>query len=105
MFAGIGMILRDHERPIIFSFYKYIQSFRDVWKMLFGNKSQYAFIIREIITCTEERDSLIAHTRRNCNMLVSHALANFGRVQRQAMVCLGSGLEEDLKLVGRDCNT
>ena len=33
------------------------------------NKSKYAFIIRDIVSSLGQRDSCVAHTRQNCNIV------------------------------------
>ena len=65
--------------------------------------SKFSFMIREIKQSMGERDTSITHIRRNGNC-ASHVLANFGRTQGRTMVWLGSGPEDVLDIVLRDCN-
>ncbi|KAI4973604.1 hypothetical protein ZWY2020_041385 [Hordeum vulgare] len=67
-----------------------------------GNKSKYDFIIRQIISSMSERDFCITHIHQNSNS-ASHFMANFGRSQCRTAVWLGSGPNEVLDVVGRDC--
>lgn len=69
-----------------------------------SNRSRYAFLVEEIKENLKERDSCITHIRR-CQNSASHVMANFGRSQAQTAVWLGSGPEEVIDIVRRDCNT
>lgn len=44
------------------------------------DKPNYSFLIREIISSTEESDSCITHIRQNENS-VGHFMANFCKLQ------------------------
>jgi ribonuclease HI len=68
------------------------------------NKSKYAFMIREIKECMEERSSSITHIQHSENS-ASHFMANFGRSQDRTAVWPGSGPEDVLDIIRRDCNT
>ncbi|KAI4969314.1 hypothetical protein ZWY2020_000228 [Hordeum vulgare] len=68
-----------------------------------GNKSKYAFVVRETIDSMRERDSCITHSRRNCNK-ASQFMANFGRLHYRTAVWLRSGPKKVLEIVERDVN-